>query len=393
MSFNPSLIALSIASLRRRALKNLSLLIALVIVIFTASSILFTADSIQRVNKEQIGRLPDITMQRMVGGRLETIEEGRVDELLEIEGVEWAIGRIWGYYFFPHAGLQNGGANFTLLGIDPYYGSEENHRLPEEFLEILPQESGVMHVGLGVKRAMEKSFSPSSLAFVSPGGELWRLKLGLVLEEVGLYDFILLPKEEARAILGMEEGRVTDIVLKVSNPKEVATIASKLIERYPDSKILTKEQITLAYESLIGYKSGLFLALFITVFLAIGIVIYEKASGISEEERREISLQKAIGWSVGEVMTLKFLEHGWLILLALFLGLLGAYFFVYGLGSPYLSQIFISSSDLALPFSPRLGAGFFEILTYGLFGAFLYLSAVMIPVWRSAMSDAGEVIR
>lgn len=100
MSFNPSLIALSIASLRRRALKNLSLLIALVIVIFTATSILFTADSIQRVNKEQIGRLPDITMQRMVGGRLETIEEGRVDELLEIEGVEWAIGRIWGYYFF-----------------------------------------------------------------------------------------------------------------------------------------------------------------------------------------------------------------------------------------------------------------------------------------------------
>lgn len=390
---NLSLIALSFASFRRKRAKNLPLFFALFLVAFIASSILFIASSIKQVNMEQIGRLPDITMQRVVGGRMEGIEERRVFEILEIAGVEWAVGRVWGYYFFPHSSLKNGGANFTILGIDPYLGSEENHKIKYEILSLFGDKPGLMRVGEGVKRAMDLSFSSDSLAFVSPDGELIRLGLGGVLSGDGLYDFILVERDLASEILGLDGDLVSDIIIKVANPKEVATVAKKLSERYPDSKILTKEQILLAYSSLLDYKSGLFLALFITVLLSVWILIYEKASGLSAGERMEISLKRALGWSVGEVMALKFFEHSWLVLISMSFALCTAYIFVYLFDAPFLSAIFISSSDLALPFSARFGVGFFEAVTYVIFGAMLYLSAVMIPVWRGAMTEAGEVIR
>ncbi len=385
---NRSLLALSIALVRNKALRYIPLTLLLVLVIFLATSVSFIASGIKKIQAQQIGNLPSITLQRVVGGRIESVSEERIDEILTIAGVEWALGRVWGYYFFPHVALQNGGANFTILGIDPF----EPHFL-EDDSSINLEESGIMHVGTGVYDAMQKSFNRDSLTLISPTSKPHTLRLGELLEGAWSYDFIVLHKDEAREILGVREGEVTDIVVQVTHEAEIPTIASKLIELYPDSRVLSKEQILLAYESVIDYKSGLFLVLFITVLLALSIALYNQASILSSDERREIALLRALGFSVGEVMWLKALEHLYLIATALFVGILGAYLFVYIAKAPLLWHIFISSSDLTPPFSPQIGAEFFELISYALLGAFLYFAVVLIPIWRACASEMGEWLR
>jgi hypothetical protein len=67
----------------------------------------------------------------------------------------------------------------------------------------------------------------------------------------------------------------------------------------------------------------------LAAILAFGILAWEKASGLSAEEKREIGILKAIGWETGDVIKMKFWE-GLLISLTAFLaGFVAAYVHVF----------------------------------------------------------------
>ena len=77
---NRSLLALSIALVRNKALKYIPLTLLLVLVIFLATSVSFIASGIKKIQAQQIGNLPSITLQRVVGGRIESVSEERFDD-------------------------------------------------------------------------------------------------------------------------------------------------------------------------------------------------------------------------------------------------------------------------------------------------------------------------
>ncbi len=102
--------------------------------------------------------------------------------------------------------------------------------------------------------------------------------------------------------------RFTDIVLQVRNPREVRKVAEKLSLALPDTRPILREEILRTYDAVFGWRQGLVFVLLAGAMLAFVIFAWDRASGLSGEERREIGILKAIGWETGDVLRMKFWE-------------------------------------------------------------------------------------
>lgn len=336
-----------------------------------------------------VDALPEITVQKIKAGRHDEIDVDVIDAILELNGVESAVARVWGYYYFENAGV-----NFTLMGIDEY---EEQYK--KSFVAAVSKldfTKPSMLVGEGVKRVMDTNYYKEYFNFIKPDGTLKRVDIDAVFKaetELESNDVILMSKESVREIFEMKENKATDIVVRVANFNEVATIASKIKLLYPDTRVITKDDLKISYQNIFDYKSGIFLALFTTALFAFFIIIYDRASGLSSEQKREIGILKAIGWRVDDVLREKFYEGFIVSLLAYVLGIALALAFVYIFHAPLLREIFSGYSQLktsfALPFV--LDVQTFALLFF--LTVPLYIAAIIIPSWRSATLEADEVIR
>jgi ABC-type lipoprotein release transport system permease subunit len=63
--------------------------------------------------------------------------------------------------------------------------------------------------------------------------------------------------------------------------------------------------------------------------LAFVIFVWDKASGLSAGERREIGILKAVGWETSDVIQMKFWEGAMISLTAFFTGVILAYVHVF----------------------------------------------------------------
>jgi ABC-type lipoprotein release transport system permease subunit len=122
-------------------------------------------------------------------------------------------------------------------------------------------------------------------------------------------------------------------------------------------------------------------------------IIYEKMSGMSSEERKEVGILKAIGWSIDDILKEKFYE-AWLVasfsyLVSVVLALL----YVYILNAPLLRDIFLSSSNFNEQFQLPFIVDIQTLSLVFFLSVPLYLASVIIPVWRVATLDADEVMR
>jgi len=379
----------AINSLLRQKYKTVFVALVLTLLIFLLSSIFFITSSMKHELHATVDALPEITVQKIKAGRHDEIDVDVIDAILELNGVESAVARVWGYYYFENAGV-----NFTLMGIDEY---EEQYK--KSFVAAVSKldfTKPSMLVGEGVKRVMDASYYKEYFNFIKPDGTLKRVDIGAVFKaetELESNDIILMSKESVREIFDIKENKATDIVVRVANFNEVATIASKIKLLYPDTRVITKDDLKISYQNIFDYKSGIFLALFTTALFAFFIIIYDRASGLSSEQKREIGILKAIGWRVDDVLREKFYEGFIVSLFAYLVGIILALAFVYIFHAPLLREIFSGYSQLktsfVLPFVldvQTLALLFFLTVP-------LYIAAIIIPSWRSATLEADEVIR
>jgi ABC-type lipoprotein release transport system permease subunit len=146
-------------------------------------------------------------------------------------------------------------------------------------------------------------------------------------------------------------------------------------------------------EALFSWREGLALALLAGALLAFVILAFDKASGLSAEEKREIGILKAIGWETSDVMTLKLWEGGLISGFAFLLGVTTAwahvFFFSAGLFEPVLKGWSTLYPRLALV--PSIDA--LELATLGVLTIVPYIAAILVPVWRTASTDPDAVMR
>jgi ABC-type lipoprotein release transport system permease subunit len=390
---NLYLVEYAINALFRNRSKNIFILVVFTLLTALLSSVFLITGSIKHELHSTVDALPQITVQKIKAGRHYDIETDIADEIIGISGVSEAIPRVWGYYYFENAGV-----NFSLVGIDQYeqqYKNSFNNVVKKfDFDEL--NSADQMVVGEGVKAVMSKSYYSEYFNFIKPDGTFKKVTIAGTFDsetELESNDMILMSKESVREIFDIAENKATDIMVKVPNPEEVTTIASKIKLMYPDTRVISSTDLKVSYQNIFDYRAGVFLALFTVALFTFFMIIYDKASGLSSEEKREIGILKAIGWRVDDVLKEKFYESFILSFLAFLMGTVLAFGFVYLFQAPLLREIFVGYSQLKTSFELPF---IFDIQT--LFLVFflsvpIYIAATIIPSWRAATLEVDEVIR
>ncbi|MEA3370501.1 MAG: FtsX-like permease family protein [Campylobacterota bacterium] len=386
---NLHLIEYAIGSIMRQGHKSVFITIVFTMLTALLTSVFFITNSMKYELNATVDALPEIIVQNTKASRHTDISIESADLLLDIPGVSSVNARVWGYYYFANAGV-----NFTLVGIDEF--EEQYSSTLENVVKKSEFDSTGMYVGQGVRKIMSSSYYKEYFNFIKPDGTIKKVDiLGVFDSEIELEsnDIIVMSKDNLREIFGIEESEATDLVIKVANIEEIENIALKIEQLFPNARVITNDDMKLSYENIFNYKSGVFLALFVISIFTFFIIIYDKMSGLSSEQKREVGILKAIGWRVEDVLKSKFYESLILSLFAYFLGVILAMAYVYIFNAPLLSDIFIGYSDLKPLFKISFVLDLQTLFLVFFLSVPVYIAATIIPSWKVATLEADEVIR
>ncbi|MCP4370911.1 MAG: FtsX-like permease family protein, partial [Deltaproteobacteria bacterium] len=185
----------------------------------------------------------------------------------------------------------------------------------------------------------------------------------------------------------------SDLAVYVPNPEEIDNIALKIRRLFPELRTITRAQIQNTYSSVFSWKSAFVLSSLLVAIFAFLILIWDKASGLSPDEKREIGILKAIGWDTDVVLSVKFWEGLILSGISSLTGILLAYTYIYWLRAPGLKEIFIGWSTIYPSFQlmPDVDPKFLLlILTISVVP---YLAVTVFPAWKAAITDPDEIMR
>ncbi|RKX73998.1 MAG: hypothetical protein DRP87_17815 [Spirochaetes bacterium] len=202
----------------------------------------------------------------------------------------------------------------------------------------MPEERGECAIGRGVAQTRYIRLG-GELILTSSKGEHFLFRVtGLFTadSEILTNDLIVLKNQDVIEFFGMPENRATDLVVQVYNEREVPVIAYKITEMFPGTRPITRSEIIRTYETVFNWRSGMVLAMFAGALAAFFILAWDKATGLSAEERKEIGILKAIGWNTSDILTLKFWEGVVISLTSFLTGLILAYIHVFFLGAPLI---------------------------------------------------------
>lgn len=367
------LIDFTLSSLARRKVKNIGLLAVYTLIVFVLASVMLFTHALRQEAAAVLADSPEVVLQRMVAGRHDLIPPGYLEKIGRIRGVQKTEGRLWGYYYDPVVK-----ANYTFM-TPP---------------EAAPEKGKLV---IGHRIATTRGIGQGNvISFRSYSGRLFPFTVERVLEsdsELVSADLVLLNEADFRAFFEIAEGYYTDIALSVANPQEVRNVAAKLANQLPDSRPILREEVLRTYESIFNWREGIVLTLLAGAILAFAIFSWEKASGLSAEEKREIGILKAIGWETGDVIKMKFWEGALVSLTAFCVGYLGAYLHVFyfhsGLFDPVLKGWAVLYPRLQL--SPAIDP--LQVATLFFFTVFPYVVSTIVPIWRAAITDPDAVMR
>ncbi|MBK7105294.1 MAG: FtsX-like permease family protein [Ignavibacteriae bacterium] len=391
---NFKLLEFTLNFLQRRFVKKISVIFVFSLLVFLLVSVFTISSSIKKELEITVDSLPELIVQRMVGGRQTLIPIERVYKIATLPGVSNVNERIWGYYYFV-----NENVNFTIVGLDFDLKSyKENYNDIINFYsdKIDTVSSPFIIAGEGVINLLEKNFYKKYFVFnKAKGGKLEAKILGSFTSESNLEtnDIILMPVNYVRELFDMPENFANDIIVQIPNPNEIEIVKQKLQNLFPDCRIVSKDDIEASYQNIFDYKSGIFLALLISAFISFFILIYDKSSGLSKEDQREIGILKAVGWQTENILQMKFIEGIFISLFSFFLGTSLALFYVFNLQAPLLRNIFTGVSKLKPSFQLIPFVDFNILFLIFILTVPIYILATIIPSWRAAIIDADEVMR
>lgn len=373
----------ALSSLWRRKMKNISVMLVFAVVIFLIGSFQLLTRGLTQAAARVLVRTPEITVQKMSAGRQEALPAAYMSRLNGIFGISRIVPRIWGYYFD-----EVNGANYTVMGLDPSMmplGEKLDLTLDRGRMP-LPDETGQAVIGRSVqKKLVEKG--GGLLTFFRPDLSLVSYEVAGVFDtatDLLTNDLVVLNIDDARDLFGIAPDRVTDLCVYVANKSEIQTIARKIARLLPDTRVLTRPQIQKTYQVVFSWRSGFASVCLLTALTAFIILAWDKASGLSPEERREIAILKILGWETTDILTVRFWESLLVSSLAFLIGCTLAYVHVVFFDASLFRPVLVGWSVIfpAFHLAPALEPGDFLLIFS--FSVLPYLAATVIPAWRCA---------
>jgi ABC-type lipoprotein release transport system permease subunit len=368
-----NIIDFTLSALLRRKGKNISLLVVYTIIVFTLASAIFFTHAMKQEASLILHGTPEMVVQHLMAGRQDLMPPSYGSVISGIRGVAGVEGRLWGYYYDPVIG-----ANYTLM-------------VPRQS----PPPEGSIVIGKGLSR-QRQIYEGDMLSFRAHDGRPRSFVVRAILtpeSELVSADLILMSEKSFRDFFGLSRPYVTDLAVSVKNPQELATIARKISELLPETRPVIRDEMAHTYDAVFDWRGGIVIVLFMTSLLAFAILAWDKASGISAEERREIGILKAIGWETSDVILMKVWEGLVVSLLSFLSGILLAWLHIFSGKSFLFAQALKGWSTLypvfrLAPFvSPAQVALLFFLTVVP------YTVATMLPSWKSAIVDPDAVMR
>lgn len=385
-----SLLAFALSALARRKARAFALGGGLVFGVALIAAVLFLTESLRGEAERAHDANPDIVVQRLVAGRPTTIAASSVDKIRGIPSVRSVTPRIWGYVFLPS--LQG---NVTIVGTakDAPALSTANGTLAEG-RDLTP---GAHEMIAGVELAKFLGMRVGDelgLPSADPRAKPMKL-VGTFDSKLDLWtaDVVLCDEDDARALLGVPDGEAIDVAVMLGNPQEARIVAGTIVDVLPGTRVVERDLLARVYHLAYGRRAGLVLGATIPALLALLVLAWDRASGVGPDERREIAILKAVGWSTSDVLWAKLLESLLVGAAATALGLLLAYAWVFWLGAPGLRPALVGWSVLypKSKLTPVVDVAQLIGITLAVLGPFALLSVV--PAWRAASADPMESMR
>jgi ABC-type lipoprotein release transport system permease subunit len=367
------IIDFTLSSLLRRKGRNAALILVYTLVVFMLASVVFFVQAIKREASVILKDSPDMIIQKMSAGRHELIPVSYLDQILSIKGVSAVRARLWGYYYDPVVG-----ANYTLM-----------------VAEDSAPAAGSIIIGQGVSRA-RLAQEGDTLEFRSHDGAIIDLEVKSTIfreSELVSSDLILVSEQDYRRIFGTPAGFATDLAVRVKNPREISTVALKVAERFPDTRQILRDEILRTYDAVFSWRGGMMLVILCGSLLAFIILAWDKASGLSSEERREIGILKAIGWETSDVLLMKFWEGMAISLTSLLAGVVLAYAHVFFTSAALFEAALKGWSVLYPAFRVTPFIDLSQLVILFFLAIVPYTVATIIPSWRAATVDPDSVLR
>jgi len=368
-----NIIDFALSSLLRRKRKNAGLLVVYTLLVFALASVIFFSYAIKKEASIILQGSPEMIVQRTIAGRHDLIPVSYIDRIQKIRGVSSVKRRLWGYYYDPVVG-----ANYTLI-------------VPENF------DAGVgnISIGEGVSRT-RLAFEGDTMEFRTYDGKIIELTIKNILSsesEIISSDLLMISEADFRRLFGTPEDYAVDLTLSVRNPRELSTIAGKISEMLPDTRPILRDEILRTYDSVFNWRGGILVIILSGALLAFVIFAWDKASGLSLDERREIGILKAIGWETSDIIQMKFWEGIAISLTSFCSGIIFAYIHVFFTDAFLFEPVLKGWSVLYPHFKlvPFIDAS--QIFTLFFLSVVPYTVATIIPSWRAATVDPDSVMR
>jgi ABC-type lipoprotein release transport system permease subunit len=367
------LVDFTLSSLLRRRGKNAGLLLVYTLIVFVLASVMLFTHALRREAVLVLEGAPEIVLQRMVAGRHDLVPASYLERIGAVRGVQQKAGRLWGYFYDPAVK-----ANYTLM-VPP----------------ADPPATGEAMIGTGIARARGVGVG-DFVAWRGSDGQPHTLRITRLLEsesELVSSDLVLVSEGFFRGFFGIPEGHYTDLALWVRNPREVRKVAEKLTVVLPDARPILREEILRTYDAVFAWRQGIVYVLLIGAVLAFVVFAWDKASGLSAEERREIGILKAVGWETADVIRMKFWEGAIVSLTAFLVGYVAAYVHVFFADAALFEPVLKGWAVLYPRFQLMPTIDGLQLATLFFFTVFPYTVATIVPIWRAAITDPDTVMR
>jgi lipoprotein-releasing system permease protein len=375
----------ALSSLWRRKGKSLAIILVYAFTIAVLASVLFLTYALQTEADLLLTNAPELIVQRQIAGRHELVPLNYAESIRQLPGVAEVQPRLWGYYYDALTE-----ANYTLMGIDSGAGVDwplVQGRMPVDIAECA--------IGAGVADAREIALG-DDLALIDSNN------IGRIFTVTGLFrpesrllsnDLVVMSAAEFRFFFGFGEAQATDLAVRINNPRETATIARKVKRELPDTRPITRSEVIRTYDAVFNWRSGMLLTVFASALVAFCILAWDKATGLSAEERREIGILKAVGWDTADILILKFWEGMAVALTAFLLGLVAALVHVFLYGATLLSAVIKGWSVIFPEFDLVPYLDIYQLWILGFLTITPYVVSTVIPSWKAAITDPDSVMR
>ena len=380
-------------NLWRHKEKTLATFVPLLVAVTVFSALSFVRDGMAKDALLSADALPDLTVQKMIGGRPDRLSAASGDRIARMEGVDRAAPRVWGY-----APIQIGGGAFTytLMGIDV-------RKMPQSDAIGLSIERGRFlnkadTNGAVVGRAVAEGLNATvgdDLVLKDDMGNAARLRIvGLFTGDVQIHvaDLIVVPIRAAREFFGYRDDEATDVCVYLTDPSDAESVAAEIRTSTKGARVLSKEAMKDIVRQSFGSRAGVFQLMWIILLLTAMLVAWAEAVSANLRINREIGILKAMGWSTTNVIEMKVFENAIIAAIATLGGMLLGLLYLLA-GAPGIKTYFLGWAviypDMEIPIQITAAT----VSTIVAIGIFPLLVATVIPAWAAGIIDPDEAMR